>query len=60
MPFYLAVTQVEHAEWLTAQGRPDEADPLVTEAREIFEQLEATPWVERLDGVTEKRAEMLA
>ena len=29
------------------QGRRDEAEPLLAEAREIFEQLEATPWLER-------------
>jgi predicted ATPase/class 3 adenylate cyclase len=51
MSFYLAVTQLEHAEWLTAQGRRDEADPLLTEARESFDQLEAAPWLERLDAV---------
>ena len=48
VPFHLAVTRLEHAEWLAAQGRPDEAQPLLTEAREIFEQLEARPWIERL------------
>ena len=45
--FWLGVTLVEHAEWLTAQGRTDEAEPLLAEAREIFEQLKATPWLER-------------
>ena len=46
-PFYLAVTELEHGEWLAGQGRPDEADPLLSEAREIFERLGATPWLER-------------
>jgi class 3 adenylate cyclase/tetratricopeptide (TPR) repeat protein len=45
--FYVAVTQLEHGEWLTAQGRAEEAEPLLDEAREIFERLEATPWLER-------------
>ncbi|MDP9232319.1 MAG: AAA family ATPase [Actinomycetota bacterium] len=47
VPFYLAVTVLEHGEWLIGQGRSDEADPLLAEAREIFERLEATPWLER-------------
>jgi tetratricopeptide (TPR) repeat protein len=51
IPFWLAVTQLEHAEWLTAQGRRDEAGPLLAEARERFERLEATPWLERLARV---------
>jgi len=50
LPFWLAVTQLEHGEWLE-QGRSDEAEPLLAEAREIFEQLGATPWLERAGGV---------
>ena len=45
--FHLAVTQLEHGEWLTAQGRVDDAQPLLAEARETFERLQATPWLER-------------
>lgn len=55
--FYLAVTQLEHAEWLTAQGRGDEAQPLLDEARQTFEQLQATPWLERAAQVTPVRRE---
>jgi tetratricopeptide (TPR) repeat protein len=44
-PYYLAVTLVEQAE-LGA----DEAAPLLTEAREIFERLGATVWLERVDA----------
>ena len=40
MPFWLAVTLLEHGE---ATG----SAPLVDEAREIFERLGATPWLER-------------
>jgi tetratricopeptide (TPR) repeat protein len=50
-PFWLAVTQLEHGEWLGAQGRAAEAEPLLAEARETFERLEATPWLERLEKV---------
>jgi tetratricopeptide (TPR) repeat protein len=55
--FWRAVTQVEHAEWLLAQSRASDAEPLLAEAREIFEQLEAQPWVERVEalGGTEAR-----
>ena len=49
MPFWLAVTRLEHAEWLLASGRTAEWAPLLEEAREIFERLGATPWVERLN-----------
>ncbi len=49
MVFWRAVTQLEHAEWLLAQGRGDEAAGLLDEARDIFERLRATPWLERVD-----------
>jgi predicted ATPase/class 3 adenylate cyclase len=47
LPFYLAVVQLEHAEWLTARGRPEDADSLLAEARETFERLRAQPWLDR-------------
>jgi class 3 adenylate cyclase/tetratricopeptide (TPR) repeat protein len=47
-PFYLAATQLEHAEWLAEQGQAGEAQPLLAQAREAFEQLGAKPWLERL------------
>ena len=50
MAFYMAVTQLEHAEWLLAQGRPTEAEQLLDEARQTFERLEARPWLVRLDA----------
>jgi class 3 adenylate cyclase len=50
MPFYLAVTQLEHAEWLVAQDRSNEAEPLLAEARQTFERLQAAPWLERLEA----------
>jgi tetratricopeptide (TPR) repeat protein len=46
-PFWLAVTELEHGEWLVAHDRPGDAESLLGEAREIFERLEATPWLER-------------
>jgi predicted ATPase/class 3 adenylate cyclase len=51
IPFWLAVTQLERAELLVEHDRTAEAEPFLAEAREIFERLDATPWLERLDGV---------
>ncbi len=48
VPFYLAVTELEHGEWLVSQKRVDEAEPLLVEAGEIFERLGAVPWLERI------------
>ncbi len=47
--FWLAVTLLEHAEWLTAGGRAQDTPVLLSEARAIFEELEAVPWLTRLD-----------
>jgi tetratricopeptide (TPR) repeat protein len=49
VPFYLAVTRLEHAERLQAHERSAEADPLLSEAREIFARLEAAPWLARVE-----------
>nr|MBA2641588.1 AAA family ATPase [Actinomycetota bacterium] len=49
--FWLAVTLFESAERRVAAGRRDEAEPLLLEAREIFERLEAKPWLERSERV---------
>ena len=43
----LAVSLLEHGDWLVAQGRAAEAAPLLDEAIAIFELLKARPWVER-------------
>jgi hypothetical protein len=47
LTFWLAVTLLEHGEWLVGQMRGDEAQPLLADAREIFGRLEAAPWLER-------------
>ena len=57
LAFHLAVTQLEHAEWLGAQSRTDEAEPLLAEAGETFERLEANPWLERLAAARDPHAE---
>jgi tetratricopeptide (TPR) repeat protein len=50
-PFWMAVTLLEHGEWLVRQERAEDAKPLLDEAREVFERLEAAPWLERVDAV---------
>ena len=47
VPFYVAVTRLEHAEWLAGQSRLAEAQPLLAQAQEIFGRLKAAPWVQR-------------
>jgi class 3 adenylate cyclase/tetratricopeptide (TPR) repeat protein len=53
VPFWLAVTLLEHGE-LTGESA------LLDEAREIFERLQARPWIERLDSVASTRPEVPA
>jgi hypothetical protein len=53
MPFRVGIVLLEHGEWLDARGRGDEAGPFVAEARSIFEDLRAQPWLERADRVAQ-------
>lgn len=55
--FHVAVTQLEHAEWLSRRARADEAQQLLAEATKTFEQLQATPWLERAGHVIATRRE---
>jgi tetratricopeptide (TPR) repeat protein len=55
--FHVAVTQLEHAEWLVSQQRADDAEPLLAEARRTFEQLQARPWLERAAEAAAARGE---
>jgi predicted ATPase/class 3 adenylate cyclase len=50
LPFHLAVVQLEHAEWLSRQSRDSDAEPFLAEAGEMFERLQAAPWLERVDA----------
>jgi predicted ATPase/class 3 adenylate cyclase len=54
IPFWMAVTLLEYAEWLVGHERADEAGASLTEAREIFERLGARPWLERLQRVDQR------
>jgi class 3 adenylate cyclase/tetratricopeptide (TPR) repeat protein len=60
LPFWLGVTLLEHGEWLFEQDRGEEAKPLLAEARETFERLGATPWLERLAAIAPLPAEVPA
>jgi tetratricopeptide (TPR) repeat protein len=51
-PFFLAVTQLEHAESLESVGPSDEAEALRAAAREVFERVGAQPWLERADRLS--------
>jgi class 3 adenylate cyclase/tetratricopeptide (TPR) repeat protein len=51
-PFWLAMAQLEHAEWLAGRGRVDAAEPLLVEAGATFERLGAAPWLDRLARLT--------
>jgi hypothetical protein len=53
--FHLAAALLDYGAWLIGEGRQADAEPLVDEARAIFERLEATPWLERLDQLTTSR-----
>jgi len=55
--FWLAVTQLEHGEWLVGKGRAEETEPLIAEARKTFERLSANPWLERAAHVSPVAAE---
>jgi tetratricopeptide (TPR) repeat protein len=50
LPFWLAVTLLEHGEWVASRA-PAEAAPLLEEARSIFESLGAVLWLDRLAQV---------
>ncbi|HXH96165.1 MAG TPA: hypothetical protein VNH40_03050, partial [Gaiellaceae bacterium] len=45
--FELAVTKLEHGEWLVAQDRGEEAAEVLRDARALFERMQAIPWLER-------------
>ncbi len=51
-PFRLAVTLLEHAELLVSLGREAEARPMLHEAKDVFDRLDARPWVDRVTRAT--------
>ena len=60
LPFWLAVTLLEHAELLAGRDLADEAEPLLADARGIFEDLQAQPWLDRAAGIYSGRSQVPA
>jgi hypothetical protein len=54
--FHLAVALFDFGRSLEAEGSTDEAGPILSEARGIFEDLRATWWLERMDQSQQRRA----
>jgi tetratricopeptide (TPR) repeat protein len=50
MTLMAAEVQTEHAEWLAGEGRTDEAETFLAEARTVFERAGARLWLERVDA----------
>jgi predicted ATPase/class 3 adenylate cyclase len=42
---------VDYGGWLAGRGRQDEAEPLLAEARELWERMGAVRWLERIDAI---------
>jgi predicted ATPase/class 3 adenylate cyclase len=59
-PFWLAVTQLEFAEWLLRKERESEAAELLIRARSAFTRLGAAPWMERVDATARTTAGLAA
>ena len=51
--YWLAPVLFDYGSWLVASGRSDEGHPLLDEARELFEHMGATSWLERLDELAD-------
>jgi hypothetical protein len=60
IPFCCAVTELEHAERLIADGRHGDAEPLLGSAYAVFERLEARPWLERVARASGQEVASLA
>jgi tetratricopeptide (TPR) repeat protein len=48
--FHAAKVQTEHGEWLLREGRSNEAEEVLSEARAVLERLGARPWLDRVDA----------
>jgi len=53
---YIAHVLADYGGWLVECGRADEAEPLLEEARRLFERMRATRWLERIDAVKPKES----
>jgi class 3 adenylate cyclase/tetratricopeptide (TPR) repeat protein len=50
-PPVLGPVLVDYGRWLTSCGRLEEAEPLLEEARSLFEPMGAVRWLERIDAL---------
>ncbi len=57
-PFEEAVALIELAEWLTEQGRVEDAREHALESRALFEELRALPWIDRADQLLTAESSM--
>jgi len=53
-PFWLGMALLEHGEWLIGQARHTDAEQHLSEAREIFAELDTRPLLERISLSTSK------
>ena len=51
--FYVAVTLLEHGEWLLDRGKVRDAHELIEQARTMFEGMGARPWLDRIAAKAE-------
>jgi class 3 adenylate cyclase/tetratricopeptide (TPR) repeat protein len=51
-PYYLARTLLDHVQLLGASGDSERAAPLLGEARELFQTLDAVPWMQTCNAVS--------
>jgi ATP/maltotriose-dependent transcriptional regulator MalT len=49
-PFFLAQVLLDHASWLEAHGRVEDAQLRLEEARALLTELGAAPWLARAGG----------
>jgi class 3 adenylate cyclase/tetratricopeptide (TPR) repeat protein len=59
-PFPMAVTLLDHAEALLDAGDPAAAEPVVADARSVFEELRAAAWIARADRVAGRVGDRVA
>jgi class 3 adenylate cyclase/tetratricopeptide (TPR) repeat protein len=52
--YWLAPVLYDYGRWLVATGRDEEGRGLLDEAREMFEQMRATYWLERLERLRDE------
>jgi hypothetical protein len=57
---FVATSLASYGQWLESVGRTEQAQPVLDEARSIFEELKAIWWLERLDRAAAAKRSALA